>query len=165
MKKKTGPGTDPQAIIGWKEWLSLPDLGIPAIKAKIDTGARTSALHTFSLETFTQDSRPMVRFGIHPLQKRRDIALFCEAPVVDRRRVKDSGGHSEMRYVIASSVVLGNMHWLIQITLTNRDAMMFRMLLGRTALENKVLVDPGRSYAAGRKLSKTYAAKTKKGDV
>ncbi|MEE4363384.1 MAG: ATP-dependent zinc protease [Desulfotignum sp.] len=165
MKKITQPGQDRQAVIGWKEWLSLPDLGIPAIKAKIDTGARTSALHTFSMDTFTRDGLPMVRFGIHPLQKRRDIALFCEAPVVDRRRIKDSGGHSEMRYVIASSLVLGNMHWPIEITLTSRDAMMFRMLLGRTALKNNVMVDPARSYAAGRKLSRTYTAKTKKGDV
>jgi hypothetical protein len=164
MKKITEPGPDLQAVIGWKEWLSLPDLGIPAIKAKIDTGARTSALHTFSLEPFTRGGRPMVRFGIHPLQKRRDIALFCEAPVVDRRRVKDSGGHSEMRYVIESQVVLADMHWSIQITLTNRDAMMFRMLLGRTALENNIMVDPARAYAAGRKLAKTYAGKMKKID-
>jgi hypothetical protein len=161
MKHATDPALDRHAIIGWKEWLSLPGLKIPAIKAKIDTGARTSALHTFSLEPFTMQGRTMVRFGIHPLQKRRDIALFCEAPVVDRRRVKDSGGHCEMRYVIESQVVLADMHWSIQISLTNRDAMMFRMLLGRTALENNIMVDPSKAYAAGRKLAKTYAGKMK----
>jgi hypothetical protein len=161
MKKAADPARGRHVIIGWKEWLTLPGLKIPAIKAKIDTGARTSALHTFRLEPYTLQGRPMVRFGIHPLQKRRDIALFCEAPVVDRRRVKDSGGHSEMRYVIESQVVLADMHWSIQISLTNRDAMMFRMLLGRTALENNIMVDPSKAYAAGRKLAKTYAGKMK----
>jgi hypothetical protein len=161
MKKAADPARGRHVIIGWKEWLTLPGLKIPAIKAKIDTGARTSALHTFRLEPYTLQGRPMVRFGIHPLQKRRDIALFCEAPVVDRRRVKDSGGHSEMRYVIESQVVLADMHWSIQISLTNRDAMMFRMLLGRTALENHIMVDPAKAYAAGRRLAKTYAGKMK----
>ena len=142
--------------IGWREWLAMPQLGIPAIKAKIDTGARTSALHTFSLEEFTDAGQRMVRFGIHPLQKRKDIALFCEAPVLERRRVKDSGGHIEKRYVIATSVALKNELWQIHITLTNRDAMLFRMLLGRTAIERHFLVDPSRSYTAGRKLARCY---------
>ena len=117
-----------KGIIGWREWLALPQLGIPAVKAKIDTGARTSALHTFSLEEFTEAGRRMVRFGIHPLQKRRDIELFCEAPVLERRRVKDSGGHIEKRYVIQTAVALKNELWQISITLTNRDGMLFRML-------------------------------------
>lgn len=146
----------PKDAIGWREWLTLPQLGIPAIKAKIDTGARTSALHTFSLEEFTDAGRRMVRFGIHPLQKRHDIALFCEAPVLERRRVKDSGGHVEKRYVIATNVALKNELWQIHITLTNRDAMLFRMLLGRTAIERRFVVDPSRSYTAGRKLAKFY---------
>ena len=98
----------------------------------------------------------MIRFGIHPLQKRKDIELFCEAPLVDRRRVKDSGGHVEKRYVIRTSVVLGSACWPIDITLTNRDAMLFRMLLGRTALEKRFVIDPGRSYAAGRSLARAY---------
>jgi len=158
-KKDKIPAVPPdQALgrIGWREWLALPQLGIPAIKAKIDTGARTSALHTFSLEEFSAGGIRMVRFGIHPLQKRKDIELFCEAPVLERRRVKDSGGHSEKRYVIQTDVVLKNELWRINVTLTNRDAMMFRMLLGRTAVQKRFVIDPGRSYTAGRSLAKKY---------
>lgn len=149
-------------LIGWKEWLAFPDIGLPAIKAKIDTGARTSALHTFSLETYTMAGQPMVRFGIHPLQKRRDLVLYCEAPVVDRRRVKDSGGHVETRYVIQTMAVLGDEHWPVELTLTNRDSMLFRMLLGRTALAGRFLIDPGSAYLSGKKLAKTYSVGNKK---
>ncbi|WP_300464952.1 ATP-dependent zinc protease [Desulfobacula sp.] len=144
------------SIIGWKEWLVLPDLGVPALKAKIDTGARTSALHTFSLEEFTRQDKLMVRFGIHPLRKQNKIELFCEAPVFDRRFVKDSGGHSEMRYVIKTTAILGSMQWPIQITLTNREGMMFRMLLGRTALRHRFVVDPSQAYLTGRELAMSY---------
>jgi hypothetical protein len=150
--------------IGWREWLSLPELGIPAIKAKVDTGARTSALHTFSLEEFFVGQQRMVRFGIHPLQKRQDVELFCEAPVLERRRVKDSGGHVEKRYVIQTIVELKHIRWRMNVTLTNRDGMLFRMLLGRTAVEKRFVIDPGRSYTAGRKLAKQYPGrKGKKG--
>ena len=163
-KKRDKPGLtcpdQPREIIGWREWLALPQLGIPAIKAKIDTGARTSALHTFSLEEFSSGQRRMVRFGIHPLQKRKDVELFCEAPVLERRRVKDSGGHIEMRYVIQTTVALKNALWRINVTLTNRDGMMFRMLLGRTAVEKKFAIDPGRSYTAGRSLARSYPARS-----
>jgi hypothetical protein len=152
---RKGTKSTPETI-GWREWLALPQLGIPAIKAKIDTGARTSALHTFSLEEFTAGGRRMVRFGIHPLQKRKDIALFCEAPVLERRRVKNSGGHIEKRYVIETRVALKNDLWRIHITLTNRDSMLFRMLLGRTAVAKRFVVDPGRSYTAGRTLGRVY---------
>ena len=143
-------------LIGWKEWLVLPDLGIPALKAKIDTGARTSALHTFSLEEFTSEGGLMVRFGIHPFRKQSTVELFCEAPVVDQRLVKDSGGHSEMRYLIETSVLLGTLLWPIKISLTNRDGMMFRMLLGRTALKDRFMVDPAKAYLTGKKLKKSY---------
>ena len=145
------------SLIGWKEWLALPDLGIPALKAKIDTGARTSALHTFCIEEFTVKEQLMVRFGIHPLRKQNNIELFCKAPVFDRRLVKDSGGHSEMRYVIETMVILGSVQWPIQISLTNREGMMFRMLLGRTALKQRFLVDPGQAYLTGRALAKSYS--------
>jgi len=155
-KIRAVPADQPPGRIGWREWLALPQLGIPAIKAKIDTGARTSALHTFSLEEFSDGGIRMVRFGIHPLQKRKDIELFCQAPVLERRRVKDSGGHSETRYVIQTTVALKNDVWRINITLTNRDAMIFRMLLGRTAIEKRFMIDPGRSYTAGRSLAKNY---------
>jgi hypothetical protein len=156
VKSRPRPAGQTLGAIGWREWLALPQLGIPAIKAKIDTGARTSALHTFSLEEFTSDGRRMVRFGIHPLQKRKDIELFCEAPVLERRRVKDSGGHVEKRYVIETRVALQNEIWQIHLTLTNRDAMIFRMLLGRTAVAKRFVIDPGRSYTAGRSLARHY---------
>jgi hypothetical protein len=151
-------------IIGWKEWLSLPELAIPAIKAKIDTGARTSSLHTFSLEEFAENGKRMVRFGIHPLQKRSDVELFCQAPVIEQRNVKDSGGHVERRYVIETTAVLGAMRWPIQLTLTNRDGMLFRMLLGRTALSDRFVVLPGEKYLTGRSLYlNNYGRKNKKG--
>ena len=157
IKKKN---TQPNVIIGWKEWIGLPDLGIPAVKAKIDTGARTSALHIFNLEEFVANGRRMVRFGIHPLQRRKDIQRFCEAPVLEKRRVKDSGGHIEKRYVIRTTAEMGAVSWPIDITLTNRDLMLFRMLLGRKAIENRFLINPGRSYRTGRSLAKSYQTET-----
>lgn len=156
MMKRKRQKSQPTAIIGWKEWIALPELGIPAIKAKIDTGARTSALHISSLEEFQTDGQRMVRFGIHPLQRRKDIEYVCESPVLEQRRVKDSGGHFEKRYVIQTTAKLGAMSWSIDITLTNRDPMLFRMLLGRKAVENRFLINPGWPYLTGRELAKSY---------
>ncbi len=143
--------SEPLQLIGWREWLALPELGISAIKAKIDTGARTSALHAFYVERFAQHGVDMVRFGIHPLQKRSDYALQCEARLVDRCTVTDSGGHREKRYVIETALVARDMTLPIRLTLTNRDTMRFRMLLGRTALERRFLVDPAKSYLLGKR--------------
>lgn len=142
--------------VGWREWLSLPELGIPAIKAKMDTGARTSALHAFALEPFYENERLKIRFGIHPLQKRTDIEIFCVADVIDQRIVSDSGGHREKRFVIETSVQMANREWPIEMTLTNREDMMFRMLLGRTAMKNRIVVDPAKSYLTGRDLENLY---------
>ncbi len=149
-------------LVGWKEWVSLPGLEIPAIKAKIDTGARTSALHTFRLETFRARGRERVRFWIHPLQRNWTREIVCEADVVDQRMVSDSSGNREMRYVIRTPLRLRDEEWDVEITLTNRDKMLFRMLLGRTALVDRAIVDPQSSYLAGRTLASAYGKRKKK---
>lgn len=138
---------DKLKILGWREWFSLPELGITSIKAKIDTGARTSCLHAFEVEGFEKpDGSPFVRFKVHPIQDNIDAVIECECPVVDQRTVSDSGGHKELRYVIQTTAVCGDEQWPIEMTLTNRDTMRFRMLLGRTAMEGRFAVDPESSY-------------------
>lgn len=143
--------------IGWREWLSLPELGIPGIKAKVDTGARTSSLHAYFVEPYHEGEIEMVRFGVHPLQGREDIELICTSPVKECREVSDSGGHREERFVIETSIQLGSHLRKIELTLTNRDSMKFRMLLGRRALQDLgLLVDSDRSYLIGKSLKKSY---------
>jgi hypothetical protein len=134
------------SIIGWREWLALPALGVDTIKAKIDTGARSSALHAFDLEHFKRDGIAMVRFQAHPIQKNDRHTVTAEAILLDQRIVRSSVGHEQLRPVIETSVQVGNQVWPIELTLTNRDAMGFRMLLGRQAIRHRFLVDPGRSY-------------------
>jgi hypothetical protein len=148
-------------VIGWREWVALPELGIAAIKAKMDTGARTSALHTFCIEPFETNGQTRVRFGIHPQMKRQDIEIFCVADVVDQRLVRDSGGHEEKRYVIRTLLRFAGDQWPIEITLTDRDPMQFRMLLGRTALRHRLIVDPSRSYCTGKPEAKSDATTLK----
>lgn len=138
-------------VVGWREWASLPDLDIKRIKAKVDTGARTSALHAFDLKIYTEKGAPMVWFAVHPLQKRNDIVNESGAEVIDQRWVSDSGGHREKRYVIMTDIVLGEQQWPIEMTLTNRDNMKFRMLLGRTAMMDRLIVDPSASYLQGKR--------------
>ncbi|ATC95735.1 ATP-dependent zinc protease family protein [Pseudoalteromonas tunicata] len=133
-------------LVGWREWLSLPDLGITKIKAKIDTGARTSCLHAFKVEEFKKNNQNWVRFWLHPIQQNTEVELVAEAQVVDMRKVTDSGGHTETRFVIKTTLTINQESFPIEVTLTNRENMMFRMLLGRTAMNDKIIVDPAASY-------------------
>lgn len=135
--------------IGWIEWVALPELGVDMIKAKIDTGARTSALHTFKIETFEKDDKEWVRFWAHPNENDYVNEVVCECPIKDRRNVTNSGGISELRYVIETTVQIYNKSWPIEITLTNRDEMKFRMLLGRQAMQH-LEVHPSRQYIQKR---------------
>ncbi|MDH3229987.1 MAG: ATP-dependent zinc protease [Alphaproteobacteria bacterium] len=138
--------------IGWREWVGLPALGIERIKAKVDTGARTAALHAWSIEPFDRNGETWVRFDIHPVQRDNQIRVSCEARLRGRRAVRSSGGHSQMRLVIVTEVILGGQSWPIEVTLTNRDQMGFRMLLGRASVRGRFVVDPSTSYR-GRKLN------------
>jgi hypothetical protein len=150
----------PATPVGWREWLALPVLRIPAIKAKMDTGARTSALHTFRLERYDEDGRAQVRFWIHPLQGRGDIVLACVAEIIDLRTVCDSGGHRERRYVIQTALAYRGREWPIELTLTNREDMLFRLLIGRSAMrQGGLIVDPAQSYLGGRSLGHAYKRK------
>lgn len=138
-------------MVGWREWLALPQLGIDTIKAKVDTGARTSALHAYYVDPFMRARVQWVRFGIHPVQDNTDVIIECEAPVKDQRMVTDSGGHMEQRFVIETEFQLGKQQWNAEMTLTSRDNMKFRMLLGRRALEDRFIVNPAGSYLQGKK--------------
>jgi len=153
-----------ELIIGWKEWVSLPDLNIPAIKAKVDTGARTSALHASRITTLEEASEPWVQFVVQPLRKHPEIEIQCASKLLDRRDIKDSGGHVETRYVIETAVTLGDRTWPVALSLTDRGDMLFRMLLGRTAFEGAAIIHPGRKYLTGKaRLSKHYPGLEKGG--
>ena len=152
-------------LLGWEEWLALPELGLPAIKAKIDTGARTSALHAFTIESFGPASRPKVRFGVHPVPGRDDIEVFCTADVIDRREVTSSNGESELRFVVRTTVTMGERSWPIEITLANREAMAYRMLLGRQALQEDMFVDAATSFRQPRLGYRLYKATTRPPEI
>ena len=151
-------------ILGWEEWLSLPDLGLPTIKAKIDTGAKTSALHAYFVEPFGPASRPMVRFGVHPIPGRDDVEVVCTAEVSDRREVTSSNGDRENRYVIRTNVSMGDRTWPIEITLANRETMAYRMLLGRQAILDDMFVDATSSFRQPRLGYKVYGTPTRTGE-
>ena len=145
--------------LGWREWVGLPALGIASIKAKVDTGARTSALHAFEIRTFSENGIERIEFKIHPKQRNQNTIVVCTTDILDNRQVTDSGGHREDRYVILTDLALGDQSWPIEMTLTSRDDMRFRMLLGRTAISHKALVDPARSYVVGKKPKKRKSGK------
>lgn len=132
--------------IGWREVIALPQLGIPTIKAKIDTGARSSAIHAFHIHKFQLNGQEMVSFEIHPYQKDTHQTISATAELLGYKEVRNSGGHVQNRPVIQTTVALGEQKWKIELTLTNRDLMGFRMLLGRQAIRGHFLVDPGRSF-------------------
>jgi hypothetical protein len=157
------PSQPDKVAVGWREWIALPALGIDAIKVKIDTGARSSSLHAFDIETFDRDGAPWVRFVVHPLQRVVNTTVHCEAPVLDFRHVRSSTGHITHRPVIRAEISLDNRSWPIDLTLAPRDEMGFRMLLGREAVRGKFVVDPGRSYAVSQPpVSKTPLKKRKR---
>ncbi|HBR36733.1 MAG TPA: 30S ribosomal protein S6--L-glutamate ligase [Sulfitobacter pontiacus] len=131
-----------ELTFGWEEWVALPELGLPAIKAKIDTGARTSALHAHDIEVFGPASKPKVRFNVHPVAGNEDITITCSAPIIDRREVTSSNGEAELRYVISTKMDVGGETWPIDVTLTNRAGMTSRMLLGRQALTDHITISP-----------------------
>ena len=134
------------ASIGWREWVALPELHISRIKAKVDTGARSSSLHAYDIEVFSRGKRDFVRFTVHPVQRETRTTIHCVAELHEHRHVKSSSGHREYRPIIRTSVTIGSESWPIDLTLTTRDAMGFRMLLGREAIRTRFLVDAGRSY-------------------
>ncbi|GGE45891.1 30S ribosomal protein S6--L-glutamate ligase [Actibacterium pelagium] len=144
--------------LGWEEWLSLPELGLPALKAKIDTGARTSALHAFDIEPFGPAAKPKVRFAVHPIPGRTDVTIACSAPITDRREVTSSNGETELRYVITSQLTMGDRSWPIEITLTDRGTMAYRMLLGRQALTEDLIVSPTDSFCQPQLSYDIYAS-------
>ncbi|MCA0922260.1 30S ribosomal protein S6--L-glutamate ligase [Pseudooceanicola nanhaiensis] len=135
-----------QFTLGWEEWLALPGLGLPAIHAKVDTGARTSALHAFAIEPFGPADKPMVRFAIHPDPHDPELEIICSAPLKDRREVTSSNGETELRFVIETEVAMGGRSWPIEVTLTDRGSMAYRMLLGRSALAEDMVVTPSQSF-------------------
>jgi len=132
-------------LIGRHEWCQLPELHIPAIKAKIDTGAKTSALHAFHIRSVKKNHKEYVQFDIHPLQNNEHILISCTAPLIDERHITNSSGHKEHRFVILTPIIIGNQQWEVEVTLSNRDPMRYRMLLGREALNSRVLIDPSLS--------------------
>lgn len=156
MQSSTSHGTTGDAEssdstpVGWREWVTLPDIAVPWIKAKLDTGARSSAIHAFDLVESDRDGQLWVRYAVHPWQGSDADPVIVESPVIDRREVRSSSGHSEDRLVVPTQITLAGRTITVEMTLSRRDEMGFRMLLGREALRQGFLIDPSRSYTAGR---------------
>ncbi len=156
MNKKTNRELP---VIGWREWVDLPDLGITQIKAKVDTGARSSSLHAYDVVKFERKGQEFVRFSVHVKQRRTDSIVETEAPVLEYRKIRSSSGKANLRPVIVTNIRLLGLVWPVELTLANRDQMGFRMLLGREAFRRRFLIDAGSSYYGGRPKRKK---KTKK---
>jgi ribosomal protein S6--L-glutamate ligase len=155
-------------VIGKEEWCSLPALGLPAIKARVDSGAKTSALHAFNIQPFEENGKKYVHFDIHPIQNNRKVTQRCRGLIIARRNVKSSSGDIEKRHVISTPITLGESTWDIEVTLTNRDSMGYRMLIGREAMQERVLIDPDSSFCLGRRdeidVKKHYKTKETKSE-
>jgi hypothetical protein len=146
-------------ILGWREWLMLPQLGVDAIKAKVDTGARSAALHAFDIHIESRGEKQIVLFKVHPLQRNSRLTVNCEAELIEERLVRNSGGIETLRPVIRTAISLSGQSWPIELTLVGRDAMGFRLLLGRESLRRRFLVDPHCSYCCGKELARASRRK------
>ena len=147
--------TDEKTVVGNQEWCAFPDLNIPAVKARVDSGAKTSSLHAFNIKVFEKDGQDWIGFDIHPLQRNKKVNIYCEALLIDKRMVKSSNGKGKRRYVIMTTLKLGEDPWPIELTLANRDSMGFRMLLGREAMKSRLMIDPDEKF-----LLKKYSTKS-----
>ncbi|MEZ6197852.1 MAG: RimK/LysX family protein [Planctomycetota bacterium] len=152
-------------VIGWREWVALPEFGVSSIKAKVDTGARTSSLHAYDVEEFVRGRKRWVRFTVHPEQRDVSETIRVTAPLKEHRRVRSSTGHTERRPVVWTTVEILGDRFEIEITLTNRDVMGFRMLLGRQAIRGRFVVDPGRSFLNGRRVKGGRKIRKRKKDT
>lgn len=148
MKRKNHK---PKLIAGWREWAQLPELHVEMIKVKIDTGAKTSSLHAFDLFTFTHMGRDCIQFDVHPLQDNDFITHTCISPIMDYRWITSSTGHKQRRFIIHTTLKIGDFTSLIEVSLANRDEMGFRMLIGRNAIKKHILVDPSHSFLLSHK--------------
>ncbi len=140
---------DKELVFGWEEWVELPGLGLPAVRAKVDTGARSSSIHAFMIEPYGRENKKRVRFGVHPIPERPEIVVYCSAELVDQREVTSSNGETELRYIIRTPMRVGGQEWPIEISLTNRETMQYRMLVGRTAIRDNIIVDPNLACVQG----------------
>ncbi|REG82582.1 ATP-dependent zinc protease family protein [Marinomonas pollencensis] len=152
------PPNEPKMVIGSEEWCAFPSLHIPAVKARIDSGAKTSSLHAINIRYFNRDDEQWAHFEVHPLQRNRKITVHCEAKIIDQRIVKSSSGDKEKRPVIQAQLTLGGKDWQIELTLTDRDSMGYRMLLGREAMNGRILIDPEGLCLQGERLKSELPA-------
>ena len=156
MSEKSKNNNDKEMTFGWEEWVELPGLGLPAVRAKIDTGAKSSSIHAFMIEPYGKGTKKRVRFGVHPIPERQDIVVFCSATLVDQREITSSNGETELRYIVSTPMRIGGQEWPIELSLTNRESMQYRMLVGRSALHDNIVVDPNLSCVQGTLSPKLY---------